>query len=158
MKRVTTFEPEFVVSVPEPLEEGKLYVSMEFATVIHLCACGCGNKMVTPLKPAGWELRYNGDGITLYPSVGCWSFPCRSHYWIRQNRVVWSGDWSDEEIREGREATKQLHLERHEKVKQSVKEEPEPPVAESQPETEVFLSEAAESQFTRFLKWLGIGR
>ncbi len=157
MKRVSIFEPEFVVSVPEPLVEGKLYVSMEFATVIHLCACGCGNKMVTPLKSAGWELRYNGESITLFPSVGCWSFPCRSHYWIRQNRVVWSGDLTDDKIREGREVTKLLHLERHQPVKKSA-EKGQTPAASPRYKSEVVHRQVDDSKFRRFLKWLRIGR
>ena len=31
------------------------------------------------------------DTVSLHPSIGNWSFPCRSHYWIRGNRVVWAG-------------------------------------------------------------------
>lgn len=158
MKRVSLFEPEFVISVPNPLEPGKLYVSMEYATVIHLCACGCGNKVVTPLKTAGWELRYNGEGISLYPSVGCWSFSCRSHYWIRQNRVLWSDDWSGEEIREGRKATKQLHLERHRKTDSPADEKPGPADKMPPSSPEVADTRVTISPFTRFLTWLGLAR
>jgi hypothetical protein len=29
------------------------------------------------------------DGtVSLYPSVGNWKYACKSHYWIRQNRVI----------------------------------------------------------------------
>jgi hypothetical protein len=92
MARVKAFEPRFVETMPKTLVEGALYVSMEYATAIHLCACGCGTKVVTPLSPTDWRLTYDGAGVTLHPSIGNWSFPCRSHYFIRGNLVRWSGD------------------------------------------------------------------
>jgi hypothetical protein len=94
----TEFGPRFVEFVPEQLDEGALYVSIEYATVVHLCCCGCGNQVVTPLSPAFWELTYDGDAVTLFPSVGSWNFPCRSHYWIVRNRVVKAWSWTDAEI------------------------------------------------------------
>lgn len=36
------------------------------------------------------------------PSVGNWSFPCRSHYWIDQSRIRWAGAWTDEQVEAGR--------------------------------------------------------
>ena len=36
------------------------------------------------------------------PSIGNWSFPCRSHYWIRNNTVQWAEEWSQEWIDAGR--------------------------------------------------------
>jgi len=82
-------KPEFVTFVPEVMQPGVAYVSMEYATVIHLCCCGCGNKAVTPLAPGRWHLMFDGESISLTPSIGNWSFPCQSHYWIRQNQVIW---------------------------------------------------------------------
>jgi hypothetical protein len=93
---------EFVEFVPAEVEEGKLYVSIPYATSVHLCACGCGNKVVTPISPAAWRLIYDGDSVSLYPSIGSWEFPCQSHYWIRRNRVEWSRQWSSREIEIGR--------------------------------------------------------
>ena len=93
---------EFVEFIPAALEEGTIYVSVRFATSVHKCMCGCGSKVVTPIKPTGWELRFNGKTITLYPSVGNWNLPCMSHYWIRQSQVIWARRWSPEEIEEGR--------------------------------------------------------
>ena len=65
MSAVETLEPLFVHEVPERPEEGKLYISIEFGSVNHLCACGCGNEVVTPLHPARWAILYDGDTITL---------------------------------------------------------------------------------------------
>lgn len=94
--------PEFVEFIPRVLDDGVLYISREYATAAHQCCCGCGQRVVTPLSPAGWRIRVRGERVTLYPSIGNWSFPCRSHYWIRRNRVVWSYQMSDEEIEAGR--------------------------------------------------------
>lgn len=93
---------EFVEAIPEDPQEGTLYVSMRFRTVVHLCACGCGNKVVTPLRPARWHLTFDGDSVSLSPSVGSWQFPCRSHYWIDRDRVRWAKAWTDEQIAAGR--------------------------------------------------------
>jgi hypothetical protein len=102
MKR-DSLEPEFVEAVPTVLQEGKLYISIRYRTSVHLCACGCGNKVVTPIKPAKWHLTYDGATVSLSPSVGNWQFPCRSHYVIRHNKVDWARPWSDEQVRAGRE-------------------------------------------------------
>lgn len=87
--------PRFVESIPEELEGGVLYVSMTFATAMHLCACGCGREVVTPLSPTDWKLWFDGEHVTLDPSVGNWSFPCRSHYWIRKNGIRWAASMSE---------------------------------------------------------------
>ena len=88
----------FVDSFPEPLEEGKLYVSMHYSSVAHLCAGGCGNEVVTPIRKRGWKLTFDGESITLSPSVGNHNLPCRSHYLIRENEIHWAGTLSWEEI------------------------------------------------------------
>jgi len=102
MKQPVTFKHEFVQFIPEELQEGTVYVSIRFATVSHLCACGCKTKVVTPLKPTDWKLTFDGKTISLYPSIGNWNFPCRSHYWIRNNRVQWAEDWSESRVDAGR--------------------------------------------------------
>jgi len=94
--------PQFVEAIPESLEFGILYVSMIYATAIHQCACGCGREVVTPFSPTDWKLYFDGENVTLDPSIGNWSFPCRSHYWIRGGRVRWAGDMSQWAIEEGR--------------------------------------------------------
>jgi hypothetical protein len=87
--RHTGIKPEFVEFIPDELKDGEIYVSMRFRTATHLCCCGCGNKVVTPLQPTDWKLIFNGKTISLEPSIGNWNFACRSHYWIRNNEVVW---------------------------------------------------------------------
>lgn len=82
------FEPRFVTYVPRDLQQGELFISMEYATVVHLCACGCGTKTVTPLSAGGWTLTFDGT-VTLRPSVGNGQTPCRSHYLITSNEIDW---------------------------------------------------------------------
>src|SRR3546814_10991672 len=88
--------------MPPRLEEGVLYVSLEHTVIMHLCACGCGNEVALPLSPTDWRLTYDGQSISVRPSIGSWSLPCRSHYFIDGGRVVWAGDWTDAEIAHGR--------------------------------------------------------
>lgn len=83
-----TVQHKFVEFIPEQLDAGVLYISLEYCTAIHLCVCGCGNQVVTPILPDQWHLTFNGDGVTLDPSIGNWDFECRSHYWIRENKIV----------------------------------------------------------------------
>ena len=97
-----TMTHKFVNTIPETIEEGIVYVSIPYETVIHKCCCGCGNEVVTPLSPTDWKLTFDGESITLYPSIGNWSFDCRSHYFIEKNKVVWSTSYSAEEIKKVR--------------------------------------------------------
>ncbi len=102
MKRQTILTHRFVESAPDVLEEGILYVSIEYTTAIHKCCCGCGREVVTPITPTDWKLIFDGKTISLEPSIGNWSLPCQSHYWIRNNQVRWAGKWTQERIRTGR--------------------------------------------------------
>ena len=88
--RTVNITPEFVEFIPEQLEEGILYISKKYGTIVHKCCCGCGEEVVTPLSPVEWQLKTNNNLITLQPSIGNWSFRCQSHYWIRRNRIVWA--------------------------------------------------------------------
>lgn len=99
-----TLRHQFVECVPERLEDGVVYVSITYATVVHRCCCGCGQEVVTPLSRKGWTLSFDGESISLSPSIGNWSFPCRSHYWIRRNGVQWANRWSRDEVEAAREA------------------------------------------------------
>lgn len=92
----------FVEEVPTQMQPGVLYVSMGCATAMHLCACGCGAETVTPLSPTDWLLFYDGEAVSLHPSIGNWSLPCRSHYFIQDGKVVWAAPMSDAVIRRGR--------------------------------------------------------
>ncbi|GAA4348152.1 DUF6527 family protein [Microbacterium rhizosphaerae] len=79
----------FRAEIPQELDPGVLYVSMEHSTAIHSCMCGCGHEVVTPLGPGSWRLCYDGETITLTPSIGNGALPCRSHYIIRESQIIW---------------------------------------------------------------------
>jgi hypothetical protein len=97
-------EHQFVEFIPPNLDQGVMYISIPYATAVHLCACGCGNKVITPLSPAEWQLIFDGDTVSLHPSVGNWDFPCRSHYFVRRDQIQWAPAWSEARIRAGRQA------------------------------------------------------
>jgi hypothetical protein len=120
VSRRREFEPSFVEFIPVTLDEGVLYVSMEYTTVVHLCACGCASKVVNPLSRAQWQLTYDGT-VSLYPSIGNWDLPCGSHYWIENNRVDWSRPWSKAQVESGRKRD-QIALEAQYEPPAAVKE------------------------------------
>jgi len=89
---------KFVEHIPDTLEDGVVYISIEYCMAIHKCVCGCGNEVVTPLSPTDWELSFNGKSISLYPSIGNWNFECKSHYWITNNKIKLARKWHNWEI------------------------------------------------------------
>jgi Family of unknown function (DUF6527) len=80
MTRRTTIQHQFVDTVPDALQEGVVYVCIPYTTAVHRCLCGCGEEVVTPIRPTGWSLTFDGVTVSLHPSIGNWDFPCRSHY------------------------------------------------------------------------------
>lgn len=88
--------------MPAALEPNIVYFAEEYGAAAHLCACGCGSKVRTPIGPTWWSLIDGPSGVSLTPSIGNWQQPCRSHYWITDGEVVWSNQWTDEEVAEGR--------------------------------------------------------
>jgi Family of unknown function (DUF6527) len=123
--KTAKLECEFVEFVPEQLTSGIIYISMEYATASHFCCCGCRRKVVTPFrKKSGWIITFDGENVSLWPSIGNWSFPCRSHYIIREGRVEWAADMSEAEIAHGRQHDR-FHLE------QELTDKIEPVIAEA---------------------------
>lgn len=102
MKRLRALRHEFVEFIPERLQHGVLYISIEYATTAHLCACGCGNEVTNPLAPHAWRMTFDGRAVSLSPSVGNWSFDCESHYWIRSDEIDWVGGFNRTQIDAGR--------------------------------------------------------
>lgn len=99
MTRRRTLAHEYVEFIPKVLDDGVLYVSERFHTASHLCCCGCGSRVVTPLNPAKWRLTDHGDNVSLSPSVGLGTFPCRSHYWIDRGAVEWCAEMTPGQTR-----------------------------------------------------------
>ena len=101
---IESFRLERVQYVPKTLELGVLYVAEEFDIAAHLCACGCGSKVTTPLGPMEWNVTEKGGLPTLSPSVGNWQLSCRSHYLIIAGKTHWAGQWSEAQVLAGRRA------------------------------------------------------
>ena len=101
MARVDLLKPIYVQYIPsaDSVKEGELYISLEFQTAIHKCCCGCGEEVVTPFNPAQWRVSEKNGKVSLFPSIGNWSYPCQSHYFVRDNCVVWAEALSETEIR-----------------------------------------------------------
>lgn len=106
MIKAFAIKHSFVDVIPETLDDRTLYISIEYATAAHKCFCGCGLEVVTPLTPTDWTLVFDGATVSLSPSVGNWSFRCRSHYWIIKNNVRWAPEMTETQIKEVRERDK----------------------------------------------------
>ncbi|GGD84553.1 hypothetical protein GCM10011515_00350 [Tsuneonella deserti] len=96
------YDHKFVKAFPDKLDEGILYVSVEFSTAAHRCFCGCGSEVYTRFSPRDWSMKFNGEVVSINPSIGNWSFPCQSHYILDGGRVHWADKWSRERIELGR--------------------------------------------------------
>ena len=106
MMRMRAIELEFVEQIPAEIDPGKLYVSLKYRTSAHLCGCGCGSRVILRLSPRHWCVILDGETVSMYPSVGNWQLPCRSHYWIRDGRIVEAEWWSDAKILRERKRTR----------------------------------------------------
>jgi hypothetical protein len=113
MMHHTRLEHRFVEQLPECLEAGMLYISMEYATAAHCCCCGCGEEVVTPFTPTDWSMTFDGETISLSPSIGNWNFACRSHYFIRRGRIVEATSWTDQQIEANRRKDRAVKSHHH---------------------------------------------
>lgn len=99
-----SYAHEFVTAFPDQLADGVLYVSIEFGTSAHRCFCGCGQEVYTRFSPRDWAMTFDGETVSIWPSIGNWSFLCQSHYILKKGQVQWADRWSREEIEWGRAA------------------------------------------------------
>lgn len=116
MEKLKSIRPEVVKRIPKVMAEGVLYISEEFETAAHNCCCGCGIKIITPLKAGKWRLTKSNGRVSLHPSIGNWSSACQSHYVISGNEIKWARGFTSDEVRSNREHDKQVsaaaHIER----------------------------------------------
>lgn len=93
MNRIDELKPIYANTIDEDLQEGVLYISQPYNVAIHLCACGCLEKVVTPInKPNEWHLTDNNGLVSLHPSIGNFKGenPYHAHYFITNNKIIWS--------------------------------------------------------------------
>lgn len=98
MIRHKRLKHRFVEHIPERLDAGVLYVSMEYATSAHSCCCGCGEEVVTPFTPTDWKMTFDGETVSLRPSIGNWTLKCQSHYVIDGGKVIEAAPWRGEQV------------------------------------------------------------
>lgn len=102
--RVTSWQMSWVDDMPSVMKSGTVYISIKHRLTEHLCACGCKAEVSLPLGPAEWKLEYDGETVSLWPSVGNWRLSCNSHYLIEKGRTVWCRAWTPKEVMAGRTA------------------------------------------------------
>ena len=102
MQKLTEFRevrhiPEFLYAMfdSEPkLEDGVLYVVDNSPYVEYNCPCGCGSVVALPTQKhqtgySGWGFSEKDGKVTLSPSIYSTGFSCKSHYFVRNNRIEW---------------------------------------------------------------------
>ena len=98
----THYTPEFVESFPTPLDAWGL---LHLPRVQHLrppVRLRLWQRGRHPTLPAQWSFTYDGDSISVRPSVGNWSFACKSHYVINKGHVRWARGFFSDEIARNR--------------------------------------------------------
>lgn len=93
MRKRKRLRPRFVRAIPadgSQIEEGYLYIALQYNTIVHRCPCGCGGLSEIGLAPGLRTIEYDGEKVSLWPSIGARSLKCRSHYWIQKNEVAWA--------------------------------------------------------------------
>jgi len=98
-----TIAHKFVEYIPENIESGILYISVKYKSAVHNCICGCGNKVITPITPTDWRITFDGQSVSLYPSIGNWNFKCKTHYWIKHGKIKNAPKWDEAEIQFGQD-------------------------------------------------------
>lgn len=89
--KLLEIEPKFVDEITSEIEAGIIYISKKYKCAIHLCACGCMQKTVTPLGVGKWNLSETNSQVTLRPSIGNFTGenPYHAHYYITNNKIEW---------------------------------------------------------------------
>ncbi len=112
-RRLRSVIPEFVEYIPsdgKDLVPGVVYISMKHRTVVLRCPCGCGQLSEFVLDPIRFRMMYDGKSVTFDPSIGNSNLKCRSHFWIRNNQILWCSPmqrWATRQAQE-REAAQAL--------------------------------------------------
>jgi len=92
---ISELKPVYLIHLPpwKEMENGILYISLQFGVANHLCACGCGQQTVMPFGKGdlGWNMTDNNGEISFTPSIGNFmgEDPYHAHYYITNNKIIW---------------------------------------------------------------------
>ena len=101
---------------------------------------------VTPFTPTDWKMMFDGETVSLNPSIGNWTLACRSHYVIKRGRVIEAGPWTDKQVEAERRRDRTAKARFF-----GVPEPTEPVTTEGQAETP---SQAKPGFVGRILRWV----
>ena len=89
MRRQKVLRPEFVQSIPTGSRKpGEIVVSCRYNVASFLCPCGCGAAMDIIFRPYRWRMEWDGEHLSICPSISSPRLACKSHYWITRNEVI----------------------------------------------------------------------
>lgn len=96
-RRIKRYEVELVDEFPENIKPGIIYYARESHFIKFKCPCGCGYENTIMLTMGDkfsranleWGSTFQDNKISLYPSIAQAS-KCRSHYFIKGNKVRWA--------------------------------------------------------------------
>lgn len=89
--KVTIYDKTF----KSTLTPGELMLGQDKDIIQFLCPCGCGKEIYLTSKEwcdvrgKNWSILEKDGKVTLWPSVNATGFECKSHFWIKDNKVVW---------------------------------------------------------------------
>lgn len=101
-QKIKKLSLRFVKIIPDHIEAGVLYISMEYRFSRHSCGCGCGEIIDIIFSPTDWKMIFDGSTVSITPSIGNWSYHCKSHYWITKNIIVFASKCTKEQINRNR--------------------------------------------------------
>jgi hypothetical protein len=97
-------------------------------------------------------MTFDGETVSLCPSIGNWSFACCSHYIIERGRVIKAGNWTEEKVEANRQrdkAAKSLYYEASEQ-EGAVRPTLESPIISQVAEPELSFAKRWLQAFKRF--------
>ena len=72
---------------PFAIEKG-LVKAREPITAVRIYNTNTSKVIIEEVPCVNQSVKYDGETVSLSPSIGNFQFPCKSHYWIRENRVI----------------------------------------------------------------------
>lgn len=93
VRHVSELEIDEKTALPVVLD-GVFYIEDSTPYMAYKCPCGCGNVSMLTRNRDGysgqcWRLEEREGKVSLSPSVLSSGFACKSHYFIRDNKIIW---------------------------------------------------------------------